>query len=159
MSTCVDCILHVLVRHYITDIGRNAHTFVTIRLCLTGELKCMTVSIICLLCSLSYCLIHQHGQCSAGQLSAHAEVRKISSPLHDCVHFNYCSLIASALAAAPQLCHESGLPHRARSCRIQLLLPNSIRFSYCSPVVSACSPSCSGRFQHLLNILEHSSLS
>ena len=63
--------------------------------------------------------------------------------LPDCICL---TLILSDLAAAP-------------ATAMKLMLPNSIRFSYCSPVALACSPRCSGRFQALPDIFNYSSLS
>ena len=54
--------------------------------------------------------------------------------LPDHVRFNCCSPIASASTAAPRL------------RPLQLLLPDRVHFDCCS-LPSACSPSCSGRFQ------------
>ena len=54
--------------------------------------------------------------------------------LPDCVRFGCCSPIAIASTAAPRL------------RPLQLLLPDRFRFDCCS-LPSACSPSCSGRFQ------------
>ena len=39
---------------------------------------------------------------------------------------------------------------------LQLQLPDCIRFNCCSPIASACSLTCSGRFQPMPNVLEHS---
>ena len=68
--------------------------------------------------------------------------------LPDCIRFGCCSAIAIASTAAPRL------------CPLQLLLPDHVRFDCCS-LPSACSPSCSGRFQPMPgpNVLEHSSQS
>ena len=72
------------------------------------------------------------------------------------VCFRCCSPIVSASAAAPRL------------CPLRLLLPDCVCLnsrtvptsaSYCSPVVSVCNPSRSGRFQPLSNVLNHSSQS
>ena len=57
------------------------------------------------------------------------------------------SPIASASAAAPRL------------RPLQLLLPDCIRFNCSSPIVSACSLTCSGRFQPMPNVLKSSSQS
>ena len=57
----------------------------------------------------------------------------------------HCSLIASAASPRMHL--------------LQLLLPDCIRFNCCSPIASTCSLSCSGSFQPMPNVLEHSSWS
>ena len=68
--------------------------------------------------------------------------------LPNCIRFNCCSPVASTSTAAPRL------------CPLQLLLPDC---STDAPQLhtSACSPSCSGRFQPMAgpNVLEHSSRS
>ena len=62
--------------------------------------------------------------------------------LLDCVRFGCSSPIASASTAAPRLCPIQ-LQLDPRLCPLRLLLPAS----------------CSGRFQPMLNVLEHSSQS
>ena len=89
--------------------------------------------------------------------AAAPQVRPLQLLLPDWVCFSCCSPIESASAAAPRL------------SLLQLLLPgcvcfsccsgprlSCVRFNCCSPIASACSPSCSGRFQPMPgpNILE-----
>ena len=66
--------------------------------------------------------------------------------LSDCIRFGCCSPIASVSTAL-------------RLHPLLLLLPDCICFNRCSPIASTCSPSCSGRFQPMPNVLEHSSRS
>ena len=65
--------------------------------------------------------------------------------LPDCVHFGCSSPIASDSTAAPRL------------CLLQLQLPDCVHFDCYTPIASACSLTCSGRFQPMPNVLELSS--
>ena len=59
-------------------------------------------------------------------------------PLHE---ISRCSSLASASAAVPRL------------RLLQLLLPDCVSFNCCSPIASACSPSCSSTCPMFSNIL------
>ena len=72
--------------------------------------------------------------CCSPLASASAALSPRFQQLPDCVRFNCCSPIASSSTAAPQL-HP-----------LRLLLP----------IASACSLTCSGRFQPMPNVLEYS---
>ena len=65
--------------------------------------------------------------------------------LPNCVHFGCSSPIASDSTAAPRL------------RPLQLQLPDCVHFDCYTPIASACSLTCSGRFQPMPNVLELSS--
>ena len=111
----------------------------------------------------------------ASASAAAPRLRPLQLLLPDCIRFSCCSPIASASAAARCLCSlQLLLPNCVCfSCSLitsastaapqlrplRLLLPDCVLFDCCSPIASACSPSCSGRFQPMPepNVLEHSS--
>ena len=83
--------------------------------------------------------------------AAARRLRLLQLLLATCVRFSCSSPISTArspiayaLAAAPQL------------RPLQLLLPDCVRFNCSSLIASACSLTCSGRFQPMPNVLEHS---
>ena len=84
--------------------------------------------------------------------------RPLQELLAACVHFS-CS--QSPISTAPRfgcsspIASDSTAAPRLRPLQLQLSV--CVRFDCCSPIASACSLTCSGRFQPMPNVVELSS--
>ena len=78
------------------------------------------------------------------------------------VRFSCCPPIASLqllLATCVRSSYSCPISTAPRLRPLRLLLPDCVRFNCSSPIASACSLTCSGRFQPMPNVLESSSQS
>ena len=76
----------------------------------------------------------------------------------DCVRFGYFFLVAVARSLCPLIrysCSQSPISTAPRLCPLWLLLPDCIHFDCYTPIASACSLTCSGRFQPMPNMFSN----